>query len=249
MSDNLFEPQEGQQSTQTADPTKEQQTPQGQESTQPQTTDPNTLFADQLTGIVGADGRQKYADVSTALNSIPHAQTHIQTLESQVATLQEELNKREGMEQLMDRIKPQTQETEQPSGNNVDAAQLGELFNQFSNQREQAQTAASNEIAFSNTMREKFGDKAGEVLAQKATELGLSTEFMQSVAQTSPKAALKYFDEVVAAGAQPTTPSNNINALTPAPAPDKLASAQAQLFGTKNPGVDKWREAGSNINN
>ena len=35
MSDNLFEPQEGQQSTQTADPTTEQQTPQGQESISP----------------------------------------------------------------------------------------------------------------------------------------------------------------------------------------------------------------------
>lgn len=251
MSDNLFEPQEGQQSEQasTVDPNQGQQAPQAQEPNQSQSVDPNTLFANQLAEIKSEDGRQKYADVNTALSSIPHAQSHISSLEKQVAQLQEELTKRQGMEEVLERIKA-TPETnpEQPSANSLDAAQLSEAFNAFADQREQARAALENEIAFSNQLREKFGDKAKEVLTQKAQELGISPDFMQSLAQKSPKAALKYFEADGGAAAQPTIPSNNAQALTTPPSPDKLASAKAKLFGTSNPNIDKWREAGSNLN-
>lgn len=247
MSENLFEPQEGQQTDSNAVPNQEQQAPQAQESNQSQTVDTSTLFADQLSGIRDDDGRQKYADVNTALSSIPHAQNHIKSLETQLTQMQEELNKRQGMEQVMERIQA-TQETntEQPSVS-LDEAQLEAVLERQLNQREQTKAAQTNELKFSNTLREKFGNKAREVLDAKASELGISTEFMQSLAQTSPKAALAYFDEVSTTGPQPTVPSNNAQALTTPPAPNELSNAKAKLFGTANPNIDKWRKAGSNI--
>ena len=250
MSDNLFEPQEGGQQNSNVDPNQGQPAPQAQEPNPSQQVDPNTLFANQLAAITSDDGRQKYADVNTALSSIPHAQNHIKSLENQLAQMQEELNKRQGMEQVLERIQAtQSTNTDQPSVNSESAALGEDDIVRILTQREQAQAAQANEIDFSNALREKFGDKATEVLGAKATELGISLEFMQSLAQKSPKAALKYFDEEASAGPQPTTPSNNPQALTPPPSPDKLSEARAKLFGQKNPNIDKWREAGKSLQN
>lgn len=250
MSDNLFEPQEGQQSEQasTVDPNQGQQAPQAQEPNQSQSVDPNTLFANQLAEIKSEDGRQKYADVNTALSSIPHAQSHISSLEKQVAQLQEELTKRQGMEEVLERIKatPETN-TEQPSANSLDAAQLSEAFNAFADQREQARIAAENEVAFSNELRSLYGEKAKEIMETKAQEIGISTAMLQSLAQKSPKAALKYFEGGPAQAAQPTVPSNNTSSLTPPTTPNKAEEARAKLFGKRDPNIEKWRSAGSNL--
>ena len=48
---------------------------------------------------------KKYTSVEDALKSVPHAQKHIQTLESELATLKEELTKRRTTEELLDEIK------------------------------------------------------------------------------------------------------------------------------------------------
>ena len=53
--------------------------------------------------LVG-DGK-KYQSVEDALKSVPHAQKHIQTLESELASVKEELTKRRTTEELLDEIK------------------------------------------------------------------------------------------------------------------------------------------------
>lgn len=251
MADNLFEPQEGGQQTSNVDPNQGQQAPQAQESNTSQQVDPNTLFANQLAAITSDDGRQKYADVNTALSSIPHAQSHIKSLETQLAQAQEELNKRQGMEQVLERMQAtQATSTEQPSDNSQSAALGEDDIVRILTQREQAQAAQSNEIAFSNSLREKFGDKALEVLDNKAQELGISMEFMQALAQKSPKAALQYFSEASPTGAQPTLPGNNTQAITTPVQATTTDEARAKLFGKKdNPNIDKWRKAGETLNN
>ena len=248
MSDTLFAPQEGSpQNTNNAEPTQNQQTPQAQEPNPSQTSPAPDLFADQLASIKDEAGRQKYADVNTALGSIPHAQGHISNLEGQVAQLQEELNKRQGMEQVLERIQQQNEtSTGTPSVEGLDAAQIGELFNQFSSQREHAQQALQNEIAFSETLKNQYGDKAQEVVANKANELGITVEFLQGVVQKSPKAALAYFTEGAPKAIQPTVPSGNTSALTPPATPNNIEEAKAKLFGQRNTLIDKWRSAASN---
>ena len=64
--------------------------------------------------LVG-DGK-KYSSVEDALKSVPHAQKHIQTLESELATLKEELMKRRTTEELLDEIKSGVQPKENPQG-------------------------------------------------------------------------------------------------------------------------------------
>ncbi len=71
---------------------------QNQDNQQPQFQIP-TEAAD----FVG-DGK-KYNSVEDALKSVPHAQKHIQTLESELAAAREELAKRRTTEELLDEIK------------------------------------------------------------------------------------------------------------------------------------------------
>jgi len=73
----------------------------------PEPVDPNSLFANQLANIKSDDGRQKYADVNTALESVPHAQAHIAAQAAEIATLKEQVAKQDGMEALLEQLKSQ----------------------------------------------------------------------------------------------------------------------------------------------
>lgn len=254
MSDTLFEPQEGNQpQSSTPAPDQGQAAPQAQEPNPSQTTPSPTLFADQLAGIKDENGRQKYADVNTALNSIPHAQGHISQLETQVAQLQEELNKRQGMEQVLERIEAGKQtNTEQPSVNSLSEADVMSLVDSTLKQKEAANVAYANEVAVTEALVGKFGsqEKALEQLGRKASELGVNVEFLQSVAQKSPKAVLDYFDTSAPPTSNPIVGGSNTEALynNAPPSPDALAEARSKLMGQSSPLLSKWRAAAPNSN-
>ncbi len=209
-----------------------------------QTVDVDTLFADQLSNIKTSDGRQKYADVNTALTSIPHAQTHIQSLENQVAELNEKLNKFGGMEEMISRMQA-TQETnpEQPSVNSLDEASIAALVEQTITQKETAKVAQANEAAFSKSLIDKYGEKAKEVLDGKVQQLGISETALQQLAQQSPEAALQFFGDNAQTASQSTIPTNTVQNLTAPAAPDKKDAALKSLMGGSDPLISKWREA------
>lgn len=245
MSDNLFVTQE--ESTPTTTEPQAQITPQGEETKPAQTAPVTDPYADLLKGITTEDGRQKYGDVNTALNSIPHAQTHIAELTRKNAELQEELNKRQGMEQVLDRINSTKQtNTEQPSVNSLSEAQVLELLNSALTQKEAASIASANEAAVTDGLIKKFGDrdKATAMIKAKAEELGVGFDFMRSLAQKSPKAVLSYFNVAQTSSPNPTPPGINTSSLPNTNGEiDKLAEAKAKLFGQRDPLVENWRAA------
>lgn len=229
----------------------EQAAPQVEPEVKPeaQAPDPNSLFADQLAQIKTEDGRQKYADVSTALDSISHAQKHIAELTKQKQELEAELQKRKGMEEMLDRINAsQGTDTEQPSVNGLDEAALAELVNSAISQREKASIAQKNELEVSNGLRKKFGDKASDMLAAKAAELGVGLDFMQSLAQHSPKAVLSYFEGTTASDPTPVTGGINTADLPKPSAPNPLEEAKAKLMGQRDPLIEKWRSVAQTTN-
>lgn len=241
MSDNLFT-QEGQ----TPEP-QAQPAPQGGEPKAAETVPATDSYANQLASIVTEDGRQKYADVNTALNSIPHAQSHIAELTRKNAELEAEVQKRAGMEQVLERIDSKNQtNSETPSDNSLSEAHVMELLNSALTQREEQSTALANEIALTNGLVEKFGtkEKAMEMLANKAKELNVNVDFMQSLAQKSPKAVLSYFGEAAASAPSPVAPGNNTTTLqSQTQDVNKLEEAKAKLFGQRDPLVESWRAA------
>ena len=247
MSESLFEPQEGGQQNPNVDPNQGQQAPQASEPNGGQSVDPNSLFSDQLAGIKDENGRQKYADVNTALTSLGHAQGHISNLENQVAELQGQLNQQQGMEQVLERIEASRQtNTEQPSVNGLSKADVLAIVQQ----KEAAEIAYANEVAVTKALTEKFGDKAMEQLELKASELGVNVDFLQSIAQKSPKAVLNYFEVSSTPNSNPTSGGVNTEALNTnvAPSPDAVAEAKAKLMGQSSPLVNRWRAAAQQTN-
>ena len=55
---------------------------------------------------------KKYQSPEDALKSVPHAQKHIETLESELASVKEELTKRQTTQELIDELKSGSQPVE-----------------------------------------------------------------------------------------------------------------------------------------
>lgn len=201
---NLFEetPQEGNENIQ-ADATAEAA------STQPEvnvaetgaTTDP---YADLLNGIRTPDGRQKYADVATALGSIPHAQSKIDELSGEVAKLQEELQKRQGMEDMIEHMKSSSSAPEAPSvSGGLDEQAVTSILQQQLAQMEQAKAREANAATVRQALESKYGEKANDVFKSKAAELGVTEAQFTELAFTAPKLVMSHFDGMKVNDPQP----------------------------------------------
>lgn len=217
-----------------------------------ETAAPVNLFADQLAGIKTEDGRQKYADVPTALNSISHSQAHIAELTRKNKELEETLAKQEGMEQLLERIESTKQtNTEQPSVSGLSEADVASLVDRTLQQKEAVTKAQANETAVTSALIEKFGsrDTAVNQLGAKAAELGVDISFLQQMAQHSPKAVLDYFNTSAPSAPSPTGGGVNTEALNTniTPEEDPLAAARAKLLGETSELSTKWRAAAPKI--
>ena len=162
-----------------------------------------------LSAWIGED--KKYKTQEDALKSVPHAQKHIQNLEESYAAmkaemekLQAEMQKREGMEEVLKRLEqresqatePQIQESQgaQPSVDPASleelvASRVPELLNQYQTKQKQEQ----NLDYVQDQLLSRFGDKAKEALAGKAQELGISVQDLKEMSMKSPKAVLAYF--------------------------------------------------------
>ena len=63
----------------------------------------------------------------------------------------------------------------------------------------------TNEKQVSDALFGQYGDKTQEVVASKASELGMTVEALQSLSQTSPQAALQLFNQGSVSQAPKTT--------------------------------------------
>lgn len=208
---------------------------------------PDSLFADQLQNITTDDGRQKYADVATALNSIPHAQSHIKELTDEVTRLKEEAAKNKGAEELLESLRQQqqAQQPATPAAAEIGVDTIDERVQALLNKKAQEDRALANGAIVEKALTDKFGDKAAQVFEAKAAELGMPVKQLTGLAQMSPQAAMQLFGEVASAEPQPTTPSTHVADPSPTPAPtpnplDRFSGGSSALLG-------KWRKAGESI--
>ena len=237
MTDNIFGNPEGVQ------PEATQQAPVSpQESQAPaQAIDPNSVFANQLAGIKSDDGRQKYVDVPTALESIPHAQEHIRGLAAKNAELEAQVAKMQGMDEVLQRLESNQNQPEQPSVNGLDATAVNAQVEQILTQREQAAVASRNQATVVNALTQKFGDSAETVFAEKAAQLGVDVGFLTEISLRSPEAALAYFDTAPAKISNPVSGGINTTAIRP----DHVADdSHMDVFrGGQSDLVNQWRKA------
>lgn len=143
---------------------------------------------------------KKYRTPEDALKSIPHAQTHIQNLERQLEELRGTLSERMAQEKILEEIRAAANVARDPADGQADiaelvrntaAAELPKLFSQLTQQDKAERNVA--QVQAELVSRYGTPEKAKEVLANKARELGVSTEHLRNLASTSPKAVLAYF--------------------------------------------------------
>lgn len=242
MSDSLFETQEGTAQQDSGTPA---QSPEGQGNDQGNNGE--SLFADQLAAITAEDGRQKYADVATALGSIPHAQSRIQELQNKIKELEEENARKAGFEEVLSRLDGNNNATGSTNPEAMSVETMQSLMEQMLEQRELTAKAKQNELAVTESLAKKFGDKekALEQLKAKAAQLGVSMDVVRQLAQASPNAVLSYFESGGADSSAPTGFGGGAFSNAPAGEPDPYTAARSKLFGQSDPLVNKWRSASS----
>lgn len=157
---------------------------------QPEVT-PAFVLPETVKGLVGEG--MKYATPEAALESLPHAQHHIDNLEQEMSNMREDLAKRKSVEEVLQEINKTT------TGSEVEPQLTQDQLDALIDSRLQARTAQDIRDANTNEVKKtfvnNFGDneKANEAYNQKAKELGISIEELNTLSATSPKAVFSMF--------------------------------------------------------
>jgi len=208
-----------------------------QQETPVQQPSQESAFTNQLSMIKNENGEQKYNDVPKALDALAHSQSYIPQLKSEVDTqaaeiarLTEELSKRAAVEDVVGKLTAQQAQPEStPQVSGMNEQEVLNLVQNFSAQQSAQTQASSNEKQVSDALFGQYGDKTQEVVASKASELGMTVEALQSLSQTSPQAALQLFNQASGSPA-PKATSGSVNIPTSFQKEEGLAPPEKSLL-------------------
>lgn len=190
---------------------------------------------------------KKYQSPEDALKSVPHAQKHIETLESELAEVKEELTKRQTTQELIDELKSGSQ----PVENTTQSAEINQdsvmdLVNQTLTIREKKAQAESNAKSVAAKFTAQYGDKAESTYNSIAKELNVTVAQLNELASSAPSIVLKAAGlSAATAPVGNTTGSVNTEALTNTAPPEAL-SAKVESGSTKDL-LKAWGRAGEKI--
>ena len=163
---------------------------------QPDPTPATFSIPDTVTEFVG-EGK-KYASPEEALSSIPHAQTHINRLEEEsktkdeeLAILREQVAKSTALDDVLDSIKSNQDNSGIPPQNELDETKVTSLVDSALQRNEAQKVAKGNVNSVVSKGIEVFGDKADEVYHKVAKDNGLSVDQLNKLSATSPQAVMK----------------------------------------------------------
>lgn len=178
---------------------------------------------DLLAQIKNENGEQKYKNLEDAIKGlkasqefIPQILTEKRQMEEELTRLREVANKQESIDEVLAKLKTAGQNEENTSGQKTPPQDglkedaVLDLVNKALASREAERIAADNITKVNNTLKQKFGEKASEVVANKAAELGLTPEDIKTLSAKSADAVLKLFGESSPSKPQPTTSSINL---------------------------------------
>ena len=212
--------------------------PQTSGSTQPQ----SDQYGNLLNTIVNDEGSPKYRTIEEALVGSSHAQEHIRRLEQEKEQLRQGRLQADAVQEIKEALLHNRQEPTS-SGGQEDFASIAE---QVYERRQQEVAQQSNVQQVNSVMHEKFGDNARTHVEQKAQELGVGVEFLSSLAATSPKAFLAYFDTQPAPGT-PSTPSTSQPRQAPVAGQGLEVPSNIMVGASSRQVLDLWRTVGAQV--
>lgn len=183
----------------------EEQKPTTQEAPEATHASSADIFAHQLMSIKNERGEPKYNSIETALDALKHSQEYIPQIKSEAERwkaeaerLQAELAQRASIEDTISKFTtqrtPEAPSTTTEAPKALDESAVEAMLQRALTAREQKQLAEQNLSAVSAQLTQKYGEKAKEVLASKAAELGMSMESVKQIASSSPSAVLAWFN-------------------------------------------------------
>ena len=204
---------------------------------------------DSVSELVG-EGK-KYSDINKALESIPHAQSHIQKLEQEMAEMKAKLEAQSSVEETLKRFTSErAQET--PTSQPLD---LNEVFSQFEERlsaREQQKVAQANIGEVVDTLTSHFGDKekAEQSFINKANELGVNVQFLNDLAAKSPRAVYDLFGAKAAPKGKEAMSKTSVNseALMSSRQPDLPKPKALGVGATTKDMVEAFKAAAATVN-
>lgn len=151
---------------------------------------PTFTIPTEVAGLVG-DGK-KYKTVDDALKSVPHAQTHISTLEEENRRLKEELIRRKTAEDVLNEMKQISQPAQQNTTGGVEADPnvLSQIVEQVLEKKQIQSNLDTNAKVVTSKFIEVYGDKAESVYNELVKKHGMTLTSMNQLAMTSPAAVL-----------------------------------------------------------
>lgn len=207
--------------------------------------EPSDPVATLLSEIKDESGRQKYADVTVALNALKSTQEYIPTLKQKINDLEQKasmFNEMNTVEQLLNSIQPpapepQEQITPDPA-EPEEQVSLEDKFKEFLAKERLEQAKQQNLQSVNTKLAEMFGDKQQEMYETKAKELGVNKEFLDAMAQKSPNAVLEYFKKSTPVS---VTPESTMNTTSPGFVPPK-EKVKNVMYGASSAEVDAaWK--------
>jgi hypothetical protein len=191
---------------------------------------------------------KKYQTPEDALKSVPHAQKHIQTLESELAQVKEELTKRKTAAELLDDIKSGLTQENTPQAVEIDQDKLQQIVNQTLSAKEKQKAMEANTSTVASKFTEKFGNNAEQVYNNIALEAGLSVQQLNSLAALSPNAVLKLagLDKTTQTVPTKSTGSVNTEQFNNSNSSNTLSAKVPKGASTRDL-VNAWKAAGEKV--
>lgn len=154
---------------------------------------------DFLAELVG-EGK-KFADVQALAKGKAAADAHITSLERSLSELREDLKNRGTTQDLLDAIKALKNEppASPPPANHADPEVVGKPglteddIERLLAQREEKSRKAANLNTAVSKLKEQYGNQYTVEVQKKAAELGVTTAYMQNLAETSPQLFAQLF--------------------------------------------------------
>lgn len=157
-----------------------------------------------LEQVVG-EGK-KYSDVEALAKGAVHADEHIKKLEHELSELREDLQTREGLNEILTELRssagpgssaepngdgePAPEPAETPNKEDIDKM-IKESVSESLTEAQRKQLATANKTKFSERAFEVWGDDAPKKLEETIAGLGMSMEQVQALAEASPEAAIR----------------------------------------------------------
>ena len=219
--------------------------------TQPDNQSPTFSIPDTVLEYVG-EGK-KYSSAEDALNSIPHAQTHIARLQEEarvrdeeMATLKEQVAKAVALEDVLNSIKSNQDNSGTPPQNELDETKVTSLVNSVLQSNEAQKRSKENINSVINKGVEIFGDKADEVFHKAAKDNGLTVEQLNKLSATAPQAVMKLMGIGDKSSSMPVKSEGSVNTdafNTNQPSTNQSSSIMNKIGLTTKDMVEGWRNA------